>query len=75
MLIEVIVKTRSKKESVELNSDGVYLVKVNALPVKGAANEKVQEALANYFSLPKSLIILVRGSKSSRKVFEIKNHE
>ncbi len=75
MIIETLVKTRSKKESVELNSEGIYLVKVNALPVKGAANERVQEMLAEYFKLAKSSVVIIRGHKSSKKIFEIKNLE
>lgn len=48
-----------------------YLVAVKELPIHGQANEAIIKALANYFDVPKTLIKLVSGQTSKRKVFEI----
>ncbi len=58
--IFVTVKTNSKKESVEVLGESEYLVRVNASPVKGEANQKVQKALE-----------LIRGFKGKQKIFKI----
>lgn len=71
MKITVAVKPNSKKEAVEILPDGSYLVRVNAPPVEGAANERVVELLAKHFKRPKSSIALVSGHRSKRKIFEI----
>ena len=68
MKITVLVKPNAKKESVTV-SDGVYVVRVNAPPVEGAANERVIELLAEHLDRPKSSIQLVHGHRSRRKVF------
>lgn len=69
--ITVTVKLNSKKESVEISTDGTYLVRVNAPPVDNKANERVVELLCMYFCKPKSAFSLVRGQKSKKKVFSV----
>lgn len=71
MKIKVQVKPQSKSESVQVNNEGVLVVKVNALPVDGEANKKVIEALAKYYKRPKSTIRLLKGHKSKLKTFEL----
>ena len=71
MKLTVQVKPNSKKEMVEMLTDGTYLVRVNAPPVEGKANERVIELLASFFKVPKSRIELVSGHKSKFKVFAI----
>lgn len=71
MKISVQVKPNSKKESVELQADGSYVVRVNAPPIEGKANDRVIELLAKFFKTAKSSIILVGGTKSKKKVFSI----
>lgn len=71
MKITVQVKPNSKKEMVEMLTDGTYLVRVNAPPVEGKANERVIELLALFFKVSKSRIELVGGHKSKRKVFAV----
>ncbi len=48
-----------------------YIVAVKELPIHGQANDAIVRALASYFKVPKSLIKLVSGKTSKRKVFEI----
>ncbi|WP_409478908.1 DUF167 domain-containing protein [Pseudobdellovibrio sp. HCB154] len=71
MKITVAVKPNSKKELVEQQPDGSYVVRVNVPPVEGRANERVIELLSEHFRLPKSLIALVGGQKSKKKIFSI----
>ncbi len=52
-------------------SDGSYRVAVNAPAIEGKANEAVIKALADYFSVSKSSVKIVRGTKGKRKVVEI----
>lgn len=71
MKITVAVKPNSKKELVEELSDGSYVVRVNVPPIEGKANERVIELLSEHFRIPKSLISLVSGQKSKKKIFLI----
>ena len=71
MKITVAVKPNSRKESVEVLEDGSYLVRVNAPPTEGQANERVIELLAKALKRPKSSIELISGHRGKRKVFEI----
>jgi uncharacterized protein (TIGR00251 family) len=71
MKINVKVKLKSKLESIETIDEQNYIVKVNAKPVDGEANTRVQELLSHYFKCPKSHVKLLKGHKSKLKVFEI----
>ena len=71
MKITVAVKPNSRKESVEVLEDGTYLVRVNAPPTEGQANERVIELLSKFLKTPKSSIELVSGHRGKRKVFQI----
>lgn len=71
MKINVAVKPNSKKELVELMPDGSYTVRVNVPPVDGKANERVIELLSKHFKQPKSLITLLSGPKSKKKIFSV----
>lgn len=71
MKITVAVKPNSKKELVELMPDGSYTVRVNVPPVDGKANERVIELLSKHFKQPKSLITLLSGPKSKKKIFSV----
>lgn len=46
MKITVVVKPNARHESVEIQGDGTYLIRVNAPPQEGRANERVIELLA-----------------------------
>lgn len=41
MKLVVLVKPNARQESVELKDDGTYLIRVNAPPTEGRANERV----------------------------------
>ena len=71
MKIKVQVKPNSKKEGIQAGSDGGLVVRVNAPPVDGKANERVIELLSKHFKKPKSAFILKSGHKGKNKIFEI----
>jgi len=71
MKINIVVKPNSRKESVERLDDGTLKVRVNAPPIDGRANEAVTKALAQYFSVQKSSVHILRGASGKRKIVEI----
>lgn len=71
MLIEVHTIPKSKKPGVQEMEPGIFVVRVNAAPEKGKANEEVIERLAEHFSVPKSLIRIIRGANHRVKVAHI----
>ncbi len=73
MRLEVVVHPNSKNPRVEKDLTGMLHVYVNAPPLEGKANQAVIESLASFLNTKKSKIILLKGAKSKRKVFEILN--
>lgn len=73
MKLEVVVHPNSKNSRVEKDLTGMLHVYVNAPPLEGKANQAVIESLANFLNTKKSKIVLLKGAKSKRKVFEILN--
>jgi uncharacterized protein (TIGR00251 family) len=71
MTISVSVKPQAKKESVTRISASEYQVAVKAPPHGGKANLAVIKLLADYFSVPKSQIKIVRGHTAKRKILAI----
>ncbi len=69
--IWVTVKPRDKKEEVRKTDEGQYMVSVHAPPQGGKANDALIELLANYFSVPKSSVQIIRGQTGRKKVIEI----
>lgn len=70
MRLSVKVKAKARKSSVEITGDSA-VVAVTAPATKGKANEAVTELLAKHFQIAKSKVILLRGEKSRKKLFEI----
>ena len=69
--IWVTVKPRAKKEEVRKTDDGEYLASVHAPPQEGKSNKVLIELLANYFSVPKTSVKIIRGQTGRRKMIEI----
>ena len=66
----VRAKPRSKREGVEFDEAGgsaVVVVRINALPVDGKANERVREVLAELLDVPRSRVTIVRGESAREK--------
>lgn len=66
----VRVKPRSSREGVvvETGPDGeVVVVRVNAPPIEGKANERVREVVAAALGIPRSRVTIARGDGSKDK--------
>lgn len=51
--------------------DGALKIRLNAPPVDGKANERLQKYLAQLFGVSFRNVHLIRGEKTRRKVFEV----
>ena len=71
MKIYVTAKPNARENKVEKHDDVHFTVSVQAAPVQGRANTAVIEALAAYFDIAKSHIIILRGQTSREKIVEI----
>ncbi len=69
--IWVTVKPRAKTEEVRIIDEGQYLASVHAPPQKGKANKALIELLANYLSVPKTSVRIIRGQTGRRKLIEV----
>ncbi len=69
--IWVTVKPRAKTEEVSKTYEGEYIASVHAPPQQGKANKALIELLANYFSVPKTSVKIIRGQAGRRKLIEI----
>lgn len=69
--IWVTVKPQSKKEEMRKIAEAEYIAFVRAPAREGKANEATIELLADYFSVPKSSVRIIRGQTSRRKLVEI----
>jgi len=71
MKITVIVHPNSKNPRVEKDLLETLHAYVSEPPLEGKANRDVINALAEYFKIKRSCVILMSGEKSRNKVFEI----
>lgn len=71
MRIEVIAKPKKKREFVEQVSPTYYVVSVKEPAEKGRANAAIISALAKYFDIPRTEIILISGQTSKLKILEV----
>ena len=71
MRISVKVKPSAKQEKVEKVGKNNFTVWVKERPFEGRANRAAADILAEYFSVPKSQVVLVKGGTSKNKIFEI----
>jgi len=68
MLIRVRVTPNAKQVHVVKVGVASFEVKVDEKAMGGRANRRLVEILSDYFSVPKSRIVLVSGAKSRDKV-------
>ena len=61
----------SRSEVVDVLGDGIWRVKLAAVPEKGKANEELRNLFAEFLSVRKNQIELVSGGTSSHKRLRI----
>ena len=67
VFIDVRVIPRSSKPGLAGTREGAVLVRVNAPPVEGAANEALIEVLADALRVPRRAVTIVSGQRSRLK--------
>ena len=75
IVIEVRVVPRAAKSGVAGLRDGAMLVRLNAPPVEGAANEELIEIVANALGVPRRAVTLVSGARSRQKRLQVQGVE
>lgn len=70
-IIEMRVVTKSSRPGVERIDDGAYKVRVSSAPEKGKANSEALGLLAEYLGVPRGALLIVRGSKSRKKLVQV----
>jgi uncharacterized protein YggU (UPF0235/DUF167 family) len=71
MDITVTVHPNSRKPRIEKDLFNQLHVYVDQPPLEGRANVAVAKALADYFSIAKSQVQLIKGVKGKLKTFRI----
>jgi len=72
MKISVKVKPIAKQEKIERINESHFLIWVKERPQEGKANKAVVKVLSEYFGVPQSQVVLLKGQSSKGKIFEIK---
>ncbi len=75
MKLHIKVKPGSKVDSIAMDAENNWVVKIKAPPVDGKANVYLVQFLAKVLNLPKSHIQLLKGETSSFKTLEITSDE
>ena len=71
MDLQIRVRPRAGRNTIEIGDDGQVTVRVTAAPERGRANEAVVELLAKKLGVSKSSVTVVRGLTSRDKVVRI----
>jgi len=71
MKIFIKAKPGAYEEKIEKIDDTHFLVCVTEPPVNGLANRGIVRAVANYFKVAQSRVIIKKGFTSKNKIVEI----
>lgn len=69
--ISVQIVPRAGKNSVEKIGEYSYRVHVTAIAAENQANQKLIKVLAKYFSVAPSLVTILSGARSRKKIIEL----
>ena len=69
--ISVRVKPNSKEGLVEPCGENQYIVRVKEKAIEGRANAAVIKLLSDHFGVPRSGIVVLKGSRSRNKIIEV----
>jgi uncharacterized protein (TIGR00251 family) len=68
--IDVLVKPRASRNSIDGFREGVLVVRLNAPPVEGAANKALVKLLAGKAGVAKGKVRIVSGEKNRTKILQ-----
>ncbi len=71
MLIRVYVTPNAREARVVKVSEDYFEVRVNERAVGGRANKRLLEILSEHFKVPKSRIIIVKGTRTRDKTVQV----
>ena len=71
--IKVKVITNTSREKVEKLDESSFKVWVKSRPIEGEANKAVIDLLSDLLKVPKKMIRIAIGKRSSDKVIEIRD--
>ena len=69
--IRAKVITKAGRNEIIKEPSGSWKIKVSVLPIKGQANDRVIELVAQEFKTAKSNVQIVKGLKGKEKVIEV----
>jgi uncharacterized protein (TIGR00251 family) len=69
--LKVRVMPNAKKNAIGGYRDGELVLRLNAPAIEGRANRAAVDFVAEFFAVPRSAVLLVRGERSRHKIFEI----
>ncbi len=72
MKIFVKAKPSAREEKIKKISETNFMVWVKEPPIKGKANKAIAAVIAAHFNIAPSRVILLAGSSSRQKIFEVK---
>jgi uncharacterized protein (TIGR00251 family) len=72
MVIDVRVIPRASKAGLAGTRDGALLVRLNAPPVDGAANDELIELIAKTLRVPRRSITIVAGERARLKRLHVR---
>ena len=73
MRITIHVKLNKSKEGVEKISASEFVVYTKRPAVEGKANDDIIKQIAKFFKVLKSEVSIVRGTRTKKKVIEIRD--
>jgi hypothetical protein len=71
MEISVKLHPKSSKREIKKVSNSEYEIYVRSVPTKNAANMEMIEVVSEHFKVPKSKIVVTKGSRSKQKILSI----
>jgi len=71
MQISVKLHPKSSKREIKKVSNSEYEIYVHSVPTKNAANMEMIEVVSEHFKVPKSKIVVTKGSRSKQKILSI----
>lgn len=70
MKVSVKIKPNSKITKI-IENEGCFVIWVKEPAIEDKANKAATVALAEYFKLSKSQVVLIKGTRSRNKIFEV----
>ena len=71
MDLQIRVIPKAKRNSIEIGDDGLFKVRVTAVPSRGKANDAVIALLSKLIGVPKRDIKIVRGHSARNKLVRV----